>query len=65
MVPTKDIKEAQLSSQLEDIKDELGAVFEAYGKATKDKIDKVDKIELLELLAEAIIKIGFPAVPTL
>jgi len=43
----------------------LGAVFEAYGKATKDKIDKVDKIELLELLAEAIIKIGFPAVPTL
>ena len=36
---------------MEDIKDELGAIFKAYGKATKDKVDKVDKTELLELLA--------------
>ena len=65
MILTKDIKKAQLSSQVEDIKDELGAVFKARGKAAKDKVDKVDRTELLELLAEAIIRIGLPAVPTL
>ena len=65
VVLTKDIKKTWLSSQVEDIKDELGAIFKAYSKATKDKVDKVDKTELLELLAKAIIRIGLPAVPTL
>ena len=65
VVLTKDIKEVWLSSQIENIKDELGAVFKARGKAAKDKADKVDKTELLELLAKVIIRIGLPAVPTL
>ena len=65
MVLTKDIKEAGLSSQIEDIKDKLGAVFKACGKAAKDKADKVDKTKLLELSAKAIIRIGLPAIPTL
>ena len=65
MILTKDIKKAQLSSQVEDIKDKLGAIFKAYSKAAKDKADKVDKTKLLELLAEAIIRIGLLAVPTL
>jgi hypothetical protein len=64
-VLTEDIKEASLSSQMEDIEDELGAVFEAYGEAAKDKADKVDETELLELLAEEILRIGLPTVPTL
>ena len=50
---------------MEDIKDELGAVFKAYGEAAKDKVDKVDKTKLLELLAKAIIRIGLLAVSTL
>ena len=50
---------------MEDIKDELGAIFKAYSKAAKDKVDKVDKTKLLELLAKAIIRIGLLAVPTL
>ena len=49
---------------MEDIKDELGAVFKARGKTTKDKADKVDKTKLLELLAKEVIQIGLPAVPT-
>ena len=61
----KDIKEAQLSSQREDIKDELGAVFKAYGETTKDKADKVDKTKLPELSAKEVIRIGLPAVPKL
>ena len=65
MAPTKNIKKAQLSSQVEDIKDELGAVFKAYSEAAKNKVDKVDKTKLLELLAKAIIRIGLLAVPTL
>ena len=32
---TKDIKEVWPSSQMEDIKDELGAVFKARGKAAE------------------------------
>ena len=60
-----DIKEAWLSSQIEDIKDELGAVFEARGETAEDKADKVDEIKLLELLAKKVIRIGLPAVPTL
>ena len=65
IAPTKDIKEAWPSSQVEDIKDELGAVFKARGEAAEDKVDKVDETKLLELLAEAIIRMGLLAVPTL
>ena len=65
IVLTKDIKEALLSSQIEDIKDELGAIFKARSKATEDKADKVDKTKLLELLVEEIIRIGLPTVSTL
>ena len=45
-VPSKDIK-AWPSSQIEDIEDELGAIFKAYGKTSKDKADKVDKTLLV------------------
>ena len=49
-----------------DVKeDELGAVFKAYGKTTKEKIDKVDKTKLSELLVREVIIIGLSAVPTL
>jgi hypothetical protein len=50
---------------MEDIKDELGAVFKAYGKTAKDKVDKVDETKLLELLAKEVIRMGLPAVPTI
>ena len=50
---------------MEDIKDELEAVFKARGEAAKDEADKVDKTELPELSAEVIIRIGLLAVPTL
>jgi hypothetical protein len=50
---------------MEDIKDELGAVFKAYGKTAKDKADKVDETKLPELLAKEVIRIGLPAVPTI
>jgi hypothetical protein len=50
---------------VEDIKDELGAVFKARSKAAKDKADKVDKTKLLKLSAKAIIRMGLPTVPTL
>jgi len=50
---------------IKDIKeDELEAVFKACGKITEDKVDKVNKTELLELLAEEVIKMGLPTVPT-
>ena len=65
MVLIKDIEEVWPSSQIEDIKDESGAVFEARGETTKDKADEVDKTELLELLAEEVIRIGLPAIPSL
>src|SRR6266699_82734 len=65
VVLIKDIKEAWPSSQREDIKDELGAVFEARGETAKDKADKVDKTELPELSAEEVIRIGLPVIPTL
>ena len=65
VVLIKDIKEAQLSSQIEDIKDELRAVFKAYSKTAKDKVNKVDKTELPELLVKEVIKMGLSAVPTL
>jgi hypothetical protein len=53
---------------IKDIKNKLGAVFKARGETAKDKADKADKVDktkLLELLAEEVIKIGLPAVPTL
>ena len=61
----KDIKDAWLSSQTKDIKDELGAVFKACGKTAKDKADKVDKTKLPELLAEEVIRMGLFTIPTL
>ena len=61
----KDIKEVWLSSQIEDIKDELGAVFKARGETAKDEADKVDKTKLPELSAKEVIRIGLPAVPSL
>ena len=58
-------KEAWLSNQIENIKEEeLGAVFEACGKTAKNKTDKVDKTKLPELLVEKVVKMNFPAVPT-
>jgi len=54
----KDIKDTWLSSQIEDIKDKLGAVFKACSKTTKDKADKVDKTKLLELSAKEVTRIG-------
>ncbi len=65
VVLIKDIKEAWPSSQREDIKDELGAVFEARGKTAKDKADEVDKTELPELSAEEVTRMGLPVIPTL
>ena len=62
VVLIKDIKEAWLSSQIEDIKDELGAVFEARGETAEDKADKVNKTELLELSAKEVIKIGLSTI---
>jgi len=50
---------------VEDIKDEVGAIFKAYGKTAKDKVDEVDKTKLLELLAEEVAKIGLSTVPTI
>ena len=50
---------------MEDIEDKLGAIFEARGKAIKNKADKVDETELLELLAKEVIRIGLPTVPTI
>ena len=63
-MPIEDIKEAWPSSQIEDIEDELGAVFEARGETAEDKADEVNKTELLELSAEEVIRMGLPAVPT-
>ena len=40
----------------------------ARGKTAKDKLDKVDKVnktKLPELLAKEVLRIGFPAVPTI
>ena len=50
---------------MEDIEDELGAVFEARGEVAEDKADEVDETELPELSAEEIIRMGLPTVPTL
>jgi len=52
---------------VEDIKDEVGAIFKAYSETAEDKADKVDKVdkaELPELLAEEVIRMGLPTVST-
>ena len=64
MVLIKDIKEAWPSSQIEDIKDESGAVFEARGETAEDEADKADKTKLPELSAKEVTRMGLPAVPT-
>ena len=62
----KDIQEeAWLSTQVEDIKDEVGAIFEALSKTTKDKADEVDKTELPKLSAEEVVRIDLFTVPTI
>ena len=50
---------------MEDIKDEAGAIFKARGEAAEDKVDEVDKAKLLKLLAEEVIRMGLPTVPTI
>jgi hypothetical protein len=53
---------------VEDIEDEVGAIFKAYGKTAEDKVDEVDEVDkakLLELLAKEVIRIGLPTVPTI
>ena len=37
---------------MEDIEDEVGAIFKACGEAAEDKADKVDKAKLLKLSAK-------------
>jgi len=52
---------------VEDIEDEVGAIFEACGETAEDKADKVDKVdkaELPELLAEEVVRMGLSTVPT-
>ena len=46
-------------------KDELGAIFKAYGETAKNKADKVNKTKLLELLIKEVIRISLFTVPTL
>ena len=63
---SKDIKEVQLGSQIEDFKeDKFRAIFKACGKTAKDKANKVDKTKLLKLLAKEVIKIGLSAILTI
>ena len=50
---------------MEDIKDEVGAIFEARGETAKDKVDEVDKTKLPELLAKEVVRIDLPTVPTI
>ena len=61
-VLSEDIK-AWPSSQIADIEDKLGAVFEAYGKTAKDEADKVDETKLPELLAKEVARMGLPTIP--
>jgi len=62
---SKDIlEEARPSTKVEDIEDEVGAIFEARGKTAEEKADKVDKAELPELSAKEVVRMGLPTVPT-
>ena len=69
VVLSRDIQEeAQPSTQVEDIKDEVGAIFEARGETAEDKADevnKVDKAKLPELSAKEVVRMGLPTVPTI
>ena len=60
-VLSKDIK-AWPSNQMEDIKDELEAVFKAHGKTAEDEADKVNKTKLLELSAKEVARMGLFAI---
>jgi len=64
-VLSKDIAEVWPSSQMENIEDELRAVFEPRGETAEDEVDKVDETELPELSAEEVLRMGLPAIPTL
>ena len=57
-------EEARPSTQVEDIEDEVGAIFEARGEAAEDKVDEVDEAKLPELSAEEVARMGLPTVPT-
>ena len=48
---------------MEDIKDEVKAIFKARGETAEDKADKVDETELLELSAKEVAKMDLPTVP--
>jgi len=65
---SKDIQEeARPSTQVEDIEDEVGAIFKARGETAEDKadeVDEVDKAELPELSAKEVARMGLPTVPT-
>ena len=50
---------------MEDIKDEVKAVFKAHSKTAKEKVDKVGKTKLLELLAKEVVRMGLPTIPTI
>ena len=50
---------------MDNIKDEVGAIFEAYGKTAEDKVDEVDETELPELSVKEVARMGLPAVPTI
>jgi hypothetical protein len=50
---------------VEDIKNEVGAIFKACSKTAKDKVDKVDETKLLELLAKEVTRLDLPIVPTI
>ena len=66
MALSKNIQEeAWLSTQVEDIKDEAGAIFKARSEAAEDKVDKVNKVKLLELSAEEVARMGLPTIPTI
>ena len=65
VVLIKDIEEVWLSSQIEDIEDESGAVFKARSETAEDEADEVDKTELPELSAKEVIRMGLPAILSL
>ena len=62
----KDIQEeTQPSSQVENIEDEVKAIFKARSKTTENKADKVDKTELLKLSAKEVARIDLFTIPTI
>ena len=62
---SKDIQEeAQLSTQVENIEDEIEAIFKALSKTAEDKADEVNKTKLPELSAKEVARINLSTVPT-